>query len=57
MLQIPRLAESVEEVVLKGPAEAVVVVQIVGEEMLEVVELGCPMAPGAAMLLSQRRHQ
>ena len=57
MLQILRLAGSVEEVVLKGPAEAVVVVQIVAEEVLEVVELVCPMAPGAAMLSSQRRYQ
>lgn len=57
MLRILRPAGSVEEVGLKGPAEAVVVVQIVGEETLEVVGLVCPMAPGAATLSSQRRHQ
>ena len=57
MLQILRLVGFAEEVVLKGPAEAVVVEQTVGEEMLEVVDPVCLMAPGAAMFSSRRRHQ
>ena len=57
MLQILRLVGFVEEVVLKGPVEAVAVVRIVGEEMLEVVEPVCLMAPGPATLSSRRRHQ